>query len=351
MKAWILNEVGDIRLEETKTPFLKEGEVLIKVKCAGICGSDIPRIYETGAHNMPLIIGHEFAGVVEEIGREVPSGIIGSKVGVYPLIPCRKCLPCKSNNPQMCRHYDYIGSRRNGAFAEYVCVPYDNIIKLADNVSFEEAAMLEPMAVAFHAIRQSGIVRDSKIVVCGLGTIGLLIVMLLIDMGCSNIYVVGNKTSQMDRVKMLGIEHERFCNSKTVDVVKWTKDNIDGADLYFECVGRPECLSNALNVAAPGGTIVTVGNPASDINLNKDTYWKILRNELTLKGTWNSRFLDVHKTDEYVDDWQYVCERLEKGAINPKSLITHRFSLDRLDEGFRIMRDKSEDYCKIMLNI
>ena len=132
MKAWVLNKVGEIKFEEVDRPVPKEGEVLLRVRAAGICGSDIPRVYQTGAHRMPLIPGHEFSGAVEEVGLGVDPKWGGKAVGVFPLIPCRKCEPCKAGHFELCRSYDYVGSRRDGAFAEFVTVPAANLLELPD---------------------------------------------------------------------------------------------------------------------------------------------------------------------------------------------------------------------------
>ena len=122
-KAWVLKNVGEIVFSDVEIPMPKEDEVRVRVKAAGICGSDIPRIYETGAHNMPLIPGHEFSGVVESIGKKVSPSWLGKRVAVFPKIACGKCRECQDELPDMCQNYDYIGSRRDGAFAEYVTVP------------------------------------------------------------------------------------------------------------------------------------------------------------------------------------------------------------------------------------
>ena len=211
MKAWVLHDIGKITLDEVSVPQPAAGEVLLKVHAAGICGSDIPRIYDTGAHSMPLIPGHEFAGEVVGVGAEVKDAWIGKRVGVFPLIPCRECRPCSERRYEMCRSYSYLGSRRDGGFAEYVVVPEWNLIELADNVAYEEAAMSEPMAVAVHAIRRVQPETSDTVVVCGLGTIGELIVMFLIDMGIKNILVVGNKDFQRQSVLKMGICADNFC--------------------------------------------------------------------------------------------------------------------------------------------
>ena len=349
MKAWVLHDIGDIRFEEIPEPSLQSGEVLVRVADAGICGSDIPRTYDTGAHVHPLVIGHEFSGTVEKLSDGVPAEWMHRRVGVFPLIPCGKCGPCQKRKYEMCRHYDYIGSRRDGAFGEYVRVPARNLIALPDGVSMREAAMLEPMAVAVHAIRRASgefaLAKDAKIAVLGLGTIGLLTVMFLLDAGYENLYVIGNKEFQLAQAVKIGIPYEKCCNSRKQDMRQWLA-NIAGAELVFECVGSSECILRSVEAAAPGGTVMAVGNPASDIRFDRQTYWKILRNQLSVLGTWNSSF-----TGEVSDDWHYVLQRLESGYIKPENLITRLLPLSELEEGLLIMRDKKEDYVKVMTEL
>ncbi len=346
MKAWVLKDINDIGYEERRIPVPAPGEVLVRVKAAGICGSDIPRIYKTGAHRMPLIPGHEFSGIVEDTGK---------RVGIFPLIACGVCDPCRAGHPEMCRDYDYIGSRRDGAFAEFVSVPASNLIELPEEAGFEEAAMLEPMAVAVHAMRMAfgkdEEDPDEKIVICGLGTIGLLLLMFLTERGCKNIYVIGNKDSQRQRAEAFGIDEDRFCDSRKDEDGKLIKEKTGGARMFFECVGKNECVRNSIDLAAPGGKVILVGNPYSDMMFEKETYWKILRNQLTVKGTWNSTFLKEDDPLREEDDWHYVLKRLKEKRIDPSRLISHRFDIADLEKGFLIMRDKTEDYCKMIMSL
>ncbi|MBO4375054.1 MAG: galactitol-1-phosphate 5-dehydrogenase [Lachnospiraceae bacterium] len=357
MKAWVLNDIKDIALIERDIPSPAPSEVLIKVMAAGICGSDIPRIYENGAHRMPLIPGHEFSGVVAKCGSEADPELINKRVGIFPLIPCKKCVPCRNGHPEMCRDYDYVGSRRDGAFAEYVTVPASNLIELPDAVGFGEAAMLEPMAVAVHAMRmimdegEEGPDTEQNIVICGLGPIGLMLLMFLNESGYRNIYVTGNRDSQKKRAAAFGISEERFCDSRENDVPEWIMKKTGGADVYFECVGKNECVINGIASAAPGGKVLLVGNPYSDMKLSKDIYWKILRNQLTVKGTWNSTFLGTEDPQREDDDWHYVIKRLEEKRIDPKVLITHEFAIDDLEKGFLMMRDKTSEHCKVLMKL
>ncbi len=369
MKAWVLQGIDSLVLKEVPVPALGSGEVLVAVRAAGICGSDIPRVYRTGAHRHPLIPGHEFSGEVVELGENVDRSWLGKRVGVFPLIPCRSCEPCRRKQYEMCRNYDYLGSRRDGGFAEYVAVPVWNLLTLPQSVSYEEAAMLEPMAVAVHAMRRmlsesdiwisengkrAGFAGEAEaekkagnisVAVCGLGTIGLLLLMFLKEAGVREVYAVGNKDFQKEMAKKLGVTEEFYCDSRRQDQHQWLMERTDGrgVDQYYECVGKSETYELAADGTAPAGRVVLVGNPYSDMMLKKEVYWKILRNQLTILGTWNSSF-----TQEAGDDWHYVLERLAQGRIAPAGMISHRFALAELRKGLELMRDKREDYVKVM---
>ena len=228
MKAYVLHNINQFHLEEVPEPILADNEVLVAVKAAGICGSDIPRVYKTGTYSYPLIPGHEFSGKVVKTGIAVDDSWTGKRVGIFPLIPCRNCGPCQNKQYEMCRNYSYLGSRRNGGFAEYVAVPVDNLVELPEGVSYEEAAMLEPMAVSVHAMRRVQPKTSDVVAVCGLGTIGLLMVMFLIEAGVQNILVAGNKEFQKQSVLRLGLPEENYCDSRTMDVEKWISDRTNG---------------------------------------------------------------------------------------------------------------------------
>ena len=220
------------------------------------------------------------------------------------------------------------------------------MIELPDEVSFEAAAMLEPMAVAVHAMRGIVVKTADTVAVCGMGTIGLLLLMFLREMGVENIFVIGNKESQKKMAVLAGVCEENFCDTRSCDCEKWLAEKTvgNGVNVFFECVGKNETVLKAINMTTPAGRVMLVGNPYSDMALDKVVYWKILRNQLTLKGTWNSSF-----THEGTDDWHYVLQRLGEKKINPEVLISHRFPLNDLEKGLEIMRDKTEDYVKIMI--
>lgn len=366
MKAWVLHNINDLRYEAVEEPRLSEHEVLVSVKAAGICGSDIPRIYRDGAHSMPLIPGHEFSGEVVKLGRGADKKWKGKRVGIFPLIPCGKCRQCVNLKYEMCRGYSYLGSRRNGGFADYVAVPEWNLVCLPESVSYEEAAMLEPMAVAMHAINRLNFTERDTAVVIGLGTIGQLLTMFLLERGIQNVLAIGRKESQRRTAMKLGVLEKNYCDSREEDENNFVMYHTQGcgADVVFECVGKNETVARAIDLAAPAGQICMVGNPSTDITLEKSVYWKILRNQLCVAGSWNSSYtgkqlvtsgaqnpasIGNRVKEMCFDDWQHVLAMLGQKRIAPANLITHRLTMEQLEQGLHIMRDKLEDYIKIMM--
>jgi len=346
MRAYVLHGVDDLRFEEVADPILQDDRVLLEVKAAGICGSDIPRIYVNGTYHFPTIPGHEFSGKVVQVGKNVDSGWLNKRVGLFPLIPCRECGPCQKKQYEMCKSYSYLGSREDGGYAEYVTVPAENLVELPETVSYEAAAMMEPMAVAVHAMRRMDVQSKESVVICGLGTIGLLLLMFLREAGVSDILVIGNKDFQKETILELGVSEDCYCDSRTQDVKQWIMEKTGGAgiDVFFECVGKNETIVQAINSTIPGGKVMLLGNPHSDMDFEQKVYWKVLRHQLTLKGTWNSSYIG-----EADDDWHYVLERIAEGKVQPERLITHKLAFEELEKGLKIMRDKTEDYVKVMI--
>ena len=172
MKAYALYGIGDLRYEERPQPELRPGWALVRVLAAGICSSDIPRIFQKGTYHFPTVPGHEFCGRVEAVSSEEDSRWVGKRAGVFPLIPCKRCPSCRKGQYETCSDYDYIGSRRDGGFAEFAAVPVWNLIELPDAVSDLPRALLEPAAVALHAVRRAGLLPGESVCVVGTGAIG-----------------------------------------------------------------------------------------------------------------------------------------------------------------------------------
>lgn len=332
MKAYVLHKVSDLRYEDVPMSECPTGWAIVQVKAAGICSSDIARVFTKGTYHFPTIPGHEFSGVVYSVADEEHQSLVGRRVGVFPLIPCRQCPQCQQKQYEMCANYDYVGSRRDGAFAEYVAVPIWNLLPLPDEVPLEVAAMLEPLSVGLHALKKAEIKKTDSVAVIGTGMIGISAAQWAKKYTGGEVVVVGRNENKRHLVESTGLPYEVH-----------TKADGKEYDVVLEAVGTPESVDLALNMVRPGGTVVLMGNPSGDILLTQNTYWRILRKQLVVKGTWNS-FYDGSEPS----DWTDAVDALAKGEVDVKSLISHIFPQERLVDGLQLMRDHKEPYCKIM---
>ncbi|MDD7739014.1 MAG: galactitol-1-phosphate 5-dehydrogenase [Fusicatenibacter sp.] len=335
MKAYQLRGIGDLVREETEKPALKPGWVLVQVKAAGICSSDIPRIFQNGTYHFPTIPGHEFSGIVVETADPQDRELLGKRVGVFPLIPCRKCGACQKKQYELCEYYDYLGSRRDGGFAEYAAVPAWNLVELPENVSYRKAAMLEPLSVALHAVKRGEIRSGDTVAVIGSGMIGFAAAQWAKSMGAKSVCVIGRseeKKKIADRIP--GISY----------LIQKEMEELPLFDCVIEAVGSKEAVETALSIVNPGGRVVLMGNPKSDISLKQAVYWRILRKQISVTGTWNSSYEKDAKCD-----WSEAVEAMASGEIDVACLISHCYPAERLMEGLELMRTKQEPYCKVMI--
>lgn len=328
MKAYVLHGIGDLRYEERPVPELQPGWALVRVLAAGICSSDIPRIFEKGTYHFPTIPGHEFCGRVESVCGQKDESWIGKRVGVFPLIPCKKCPSCRRGEYETCADYDYIGSRRDGGFAEYAAVPVWNLIELPETVNDIQGAMLEPAAVALHAVKRLGGLSGKSVCVVGTGAIGLLAGQWAKIYGAEQTAVKGRSEAKRELVQRCGLAY------------------ITGAEGQFDCVieavGTAKALEEALALTAPGGRLLLMGNPDGDRTLSQNLYWSILRRQLTLIGTWNSSF------GETCSDWTETLRAMDSGTLHTEPVVSHHLKPETLRMGFMLMRDKSENFCKVI---
>ena len=173
MKAAVVVANEDVQYQEVEEPQVTPGHVKIKVRYSGICGSDIPRVLNHGVHFYPIVLGHEFSGDVVEVGEGVTKVKVGDRVSGAPLLPCMKCDDCQKGNYSLCKHYSFIGSREQGANADYVVVPEKNAVPFADNVPYEQGAMFEPATVAIHGVFQNDYHGGEYVAILGGGTVGM----------------------------------------------------------------------------------------------------------------------------------------------------------------------------------
>ena len=333
MKAYVLHGVNDLRYDEINIPECPEGWAIIKVKAAGICSSDITRVFTKGTYHFPTIPGHEFSGIVDSVGSEKDAALVGKHVGIFPLIPCRECPQCAEKHYEMCANYDYVGSRRDGGYAEYVAVPVWNLIELPESISFTSAAMLEPLSVALHAIKLGNIKKGDNVAIIGTGMIGISAGQWAYKFGASKVTVIGRNENKRALVEKCGLVY-KICTNK---------DEIDQYDFVLEAVGTPSAVEMAINGATSGGTVLLMGNPSGDIKFSQNLYWRILRKQLTIKGTWNSSYDGTNPSD-----WTDAVNAIANNDVNVESLISHIFSQDQVKDGLNLMKEHKEPYCKVM---
>lgn len=332
MKAYVLHRINGLSYEEAAQPDCPDGWAIVQIKAAGVCSSDIPRIFTKGAYHYPLIPGHECSGVVVHTANPTDQQWLGKRVGIFPLIPCHTCPQCSLENYEMCTHYDYIGSRRDGGFSELAAVPVWNLIEIPASLSYEEAAMLEPLAVALHAVRRGSIRRGDTVGVIGTGMIGFAAAQWAKRMGASRVCIVGrNQQKRRIAEQLSGIEYMAECGNKPV------------FDAVIEAVGSSAAVGMAMELTQPGGRVVLMGNPSGTISLKQDAYWQILRKQLHITGSWNSSYRQTG-----MSDWSEACHALAANELCVKPLISHTFSQSSLEKGLQIMREHTEPYCKIL---
>lgn len=344
MRAAVLHAPGDLRVERVPKPEPGPGEVLVRVDACGVCGSDIPRVMETGTYQMPMIPGHEFAGEVAEVGPEVNNVSVGDRITTPPLIPCLQCDYCAIGEYTMCEQYSYYGSRCDGAFAEYVKIWARHRLALPDELDSEDAATADPAAVALHGLRRADLQPGEMVVVLGAGPIGLFAAQWAKILGAGRTAVVDIFTEKLEIARKVGVD---ICiDGKSEDPEARIKDETEGkgADIALETAGSPVTQELALRVIRKFGRIVYIGSATGDVNLPKASFELILRRQLTVRGSWNSNFAPIP-----INEWQETIDRLASGELRAKPLISHRFPLDQAPQAFQMMYGRKAFFSKVMI--
>lgn len=347
MNALVLHGVGDARLERVARPKPRPGQVLVRVGFCGVCGSDIPRLFTKGTYRFPTICGHEFSGTVETCGPAVDHFSSGDRVTAFPLIWCGKCPACEEGRYAQCSDYDYLGSRCDGGFAEYVVVPQRNLISIPSQVSLEEAAMTEPAAVALHALKRvKRNLTGQAVVLFGAGPIGLMAAQWAQTMGADPILLFDPVAPKRTLARQLGFEH-------AYDVRE--QDPVDkilaltcgrGATVSVEAAGVPMTFIQAIQATGRDGCVIALGNPSADVTAPAAVLSYLLRQEITIQGVWNSTFSATGNGD----DWRTTLQAVAAKKIALTPLVTHRVKLKNALETLTAMRDGKEFFCKTLID-
>lgn len=346
MKAGVLHAREDIRYEDIPTPHPKAGEVLIKVKYTGICGSDLPRVNGEASHYYPNVLGHEFSGEIAEVGEGVTNLKIGDRVAGIPLIPCLKCEDCLRGDYSLCKHYSFIGSRQFGSFAEYVVVPEKNAIKFDDTISFEQGAFFEPITVALHGLRRLDYKGGKSVAVVGGGTIGLFTMQWAKIFGAKKVVVFDISNERLELAKKLGAD--AGINTTSDDFMEQAKSHSNGRgfDYVFETAGNTTTIKMTFDLVGNKGSVSLIGTPTKEIAFSVDEWEKLNRKEFILTGSWMS-YSPLFPGEE----WELTAYFFKTGALKFESeLIFKKMALRDIAKAFAMYKVPGEVKGKILID-
>jgi len=341
-----LHAPNNLRLDEIPIPSTGLNQVLIRVSHSGICGSDLPRIFEQGTYHFPTIPGHEFAGEIAQVGGngKADGGLReGLRVAVIPLIPCGMCRWCTQRLPFHCEHYDFLGSRSDGGFAEFALVPHENVMPVPDSLPMDAAAMAEPIAVACHCVRSADIKPGDVVVVFGAGAIGNFSAQWARHFGASAVYVVDIRSEALKRVEAVGLIG---IDGFKEDAVKRFESETKGigADVVIEASGSPKGLFQAIDCVRRRGALALIGRIDRDCTIPGNSLTSILRKEIAIRGIWGFNHWQFPH-----NDWELALRALAEARIIVEPLITHRFPLKEIHRALEMMRSGKEYYCKVLI--
>ncbi|KAL5811107.1 hypothetical protein ACOSQ4_027675 [Xanthoceras sorbifolium] len=323
--AWLLG-IKTLKLQPYHLPSLGPQDVKVQIKALGICGSDVHHFKTMRCANFivkkPMVIGHECAGIIEEVGSEVKSLQVGDRVALEPGISCGRCSHCKNGSYNLCPEMKFFGSPpTNGSLAHKVVHPANLCFKLPNNVSLEEGAMCEPLSVGVHACRRANIGPETNVLIMGSGPIGLVTLLAARAFGAPKIAIADVDVQRLSIAKNLGadetIQVSTDIKDVAAEVIKIQNQMGSGIDVSFDCVGFEKTMSTALNATRSGGKVCLIG---------------LAKNEMTISLTpAAAREVDVIGIFRYRNTWPLCLDLLRTGKINVKPLITHRFGFSQKD--------------------
>ena len=336
MTAAVLYGKEDLKIEQVPVPSLLHDEVLVRVKSALTCGTDL-KVYRQGYHARmivpPAIFGHELAGIVEETGAEVRNVRKGMRVVAANSAPCLECRYCRRNQANLCERLLF----NNGAYAEYIRIPgpivRQNLLEVPDHVNFSDAALVEPLACVLRGLEETGLQAGDTFAIIGLGPVGLMFIRLAKSRG-ARVIAIGKRQSQLAVAQRMGAE-EIVNITKTQDVVEEVRRRTwkeEGVDVAVEAVGTPKTWEWAANMVRRGGMVNFFGGCPSGSTVRLDTS-RLHYSEITLKASF-------HHTPVYI---RKALDSISRGEIHAKDFITGEAPLTRLPEILVHMANRNGD--------
>lgn len=336
MKAVVVEEPGKISIVEREIPEITPNQVLVKVKAAGICGSDVGIYHGKNAFaTYPRVVGHEFVGEVVKVGSNVNEVAVGEHVAVDPVVSCGHCHSCQIGRHNVCKDLQVMGVHLDGGYQEYVAVTPNQLNPIEKSIPWEVAATVEPFSIGSQVAHQGRLTSDDTVLICGAGPIGLIILQVA-KMKGAKVAIMDIVESRLEIAKNMGADF--VINSKKVDVLDASEKftNGDGYDLIYEATGNVNVLQMCIQkLAARAGRIVVLGFSAIEFPLRQ---LDIMSKELEIIGTRlnNYRFPEVIS-------W------FNDHKVDPKGIITHTFSFTDAAEAFKFNDEHPEKVLKIVL--
>lgn len=339
MKQAVMIEPGQIEFRQVDKPAVRDHEILMQTRRIGVCGSDIHVFH--GKHpytSYPVVQGHEVAGVVAEVGPAVEGIAVGDKITFTPQVICGECYPCRHGMYHVCESLKVMGFQTGGAAQEFFVLPEWNVFKLPDDMSLDHAAMIEPVAVAVHAVRRGGDVTGNKVLVLGAGTIGNLVAQVARAFGAAAVMITDINDYKLAKATACRIDFA--VNTARADLNEALRRDFgpDRADLILECVGVQATATQAVECARKGSTVVIVGvfgeQPVVNLGLVQD--W-----ELNLVGT-----AMYQKTD-----YEAAIQLVVGGKLRLDELFTHRFPFDDYLAAYHVIEQSNGEYMKVLVEL
>lgn len=338
MKALVYFGPEDLRISQIEDLKPGENEVLIKVRATGICGSDVHGYLGlTGRRVPPMVMGHEFAGYISEIGSKVKEIKVGDRVTVQPVNFCGECEFCLKGLTNVCVNRKFLGVMDvNGSMAEYVCVPARLIYKLHDSMSYVQGAMIEPLAVAYRAVKQVKSLEGKDVLIVGAGTIGLLVLQIVKTKKARKIFISDLSDFRLDDAKKLGADiiiNPSKDNAADL-IAKETKGL--GVDVAIEAVGISPTVQQAMSALKIGGACIWIGNSAKMININMQ---EVVTRELNISGT----YIYTHK------EFGEALDLLSEGNIDIEAVISKVITLEEGPKMFNKLANDASQLIKVVI--
>ncbi|MCM2494381.1 Zn-dependent oxidoreductase [Burkholderia glumae] len=339
MLSVVVDRPNSLSVREMPLPQPAAGEVRVRVRYAGICGSDL-HIYR--GHNpfvsYPRIIGHEFVGRVEALGEGVDATRLGELVAVDPVISCGRCQACRIGRRNVCRKLVVLGVHRDGGFSEYVCVPAANAYRIPEGIADSCAAVVEPFAVAANATARTGVLPDDVALVYGAGTVGLTILQVLKRVYGVRAFITDRLDERLALARRCGAAEDETINAGEEAIGEaLEKRGVEGGPtLIFDAVGHPSILEEAVRLAAPAGRIGLLGFSSTPSSVAQQ---ELTKKELTLAASrLNCAMFPT------VIGW------LERALVTPESIVTHKVDFREVGRALELAEQSPKNACKVLLD-